>query len=453
LEVFLTLFTEAKKSPYETLGVAKTAADDEIKRAYFGLVRKHQPDRFPEEFKEIRAAYETLSDKERRRKYDTIDELPSAIAPLFYEAQWFDRFGKYNKAAEFYQMILKRHPELDNVREQYAESLSADDKTGKAAEVWEELCRRHPENPRYARELSRSYFERGWHKKALAETRRALTLDRTSIDSWFSLISCTILGIKRDSNFLNELQDICGEAIEALKTVKINAWKKIGLYAYAFIGNIKESEIARGHLREIIRLTREGGRDGQDEGQYAFKEILDFFPSNGLVDFYPELQEMADLFPDMSSESASKLEAIRLNFEIEGLVKRKFSEIFRDLFRILNAEFEEDDDELEVMTIECIILEERNIYEPQIRRLRKEFPELYALHHSFFQELLRTRDQDKMLYQRLKKLNKFKTQAGIYDEDPESTPEQPVHRAQPKVGRNDPCPCGSGKKYKRCCGA
>ncbi len=26
------------------------------------------------------------------------------------------------------------------------------------------------------------------------------------------------------------------------------------------------------------------------------------------------------------------------------------------------------------------------------------------------------------------------------------------HRA-PKIGRNDPCPCGSGKKYKKCCGA
>jgi uncharacterized protein YecA (UPF0149 family) len=24
--------------------------------------------------------------------------------------------------------------------------------------------------------------------------------------------------------------------------------------------------------------------------------------------------------------------------------------------------------------------------------------------------------------------------------------------APPKVGRNDPCPCGSGKKYKKCCG-
>ena len=32
-------------------------------------------------------------------------------------------------------------------------------------------------------------------------------------------------------------------------------------------------------------------------------------------------------------------------------------------------------------------------------------------------------------------------------------PPEPYERAGPKVGRNDPCPCGSGKKYKRCCGA
>lgn len=29
---------------------------------------------------------------------------------------------------------------------------------------------------------------------------------------------------------------------------------------------------------------------------------------------------------------------------------------------------------------------------------------------------------------------------------------QPIRRDQPKVGRNDPCPCGSGKKYKKCHG-
>jgi hypothetical protein len=30
---------------------------------------------------------------------------------------------------------------------------------------------------------------------------------------------------------------------------------------------------------------------------------------------------------------------------------------------------------------------------------------------------------------------------------------KPYRREQPKVGRNDPCPCGGGKKYKKCCGA
>ena len=30
---------------------------------------------------------------------------------------------------------------------------------------------------------------------------------------------------------------------------------------------------------------------------------------------------------------------------------------------------------------------------------------------------------------------------------------QTYRRAKPRVGRNEPCPCGSGKKYKRCCGA
>ncbi|MBI3322639.1 MAG: SEC-C domain-containing protein, partial [Candidatus Omnitrophica bacterium] len=32
-------------------------------------------------------------------------------------------------------------------------------------------------------------------------------------------------------------------------------------------------------------------------------------------------------------------------------------------------------------------------------------------------------------------------------------PAQPIKRDAPKVGRNDPCPCGSNKKYKKCHGA
>jgi len=38
------------------------------------------------------------------------------------------------------------------------------------------------------------------------------------------------------------------------------------------------------------------------------------------------------------------------------------------------------------------------------------------------------------------------------DQRPHISPSQPVRHTAPKLGRNDPCPCGSGRKYKKCCG-
>jgi len=44
-------------------------------------------------------------------------------------------------------------------------------------------------------------------------------------------------------------------------------------------------------------------------------------------------------------------------------------------------------------------------------------------------------------------------EAGGGDDEGAPKPKQEtVVRTQPKVGRNDPCPCGSGKKYKKCHG-
>ncbi|HEC96887.1 MAG TPA: hypothetical protein ENI58_01805 [Nitrospirae bacterium] len=39
----------------------------------------------------------------------------------------------------------------------------------------------------------------------------------------------------------------------------------------------------------------------------------------------------------------------------------------------------------------------------------------------------------------------------VYNRGNDGQVQRPVKRSK-KVGRNEPCPCGSGKKYKKCCG-
>ena len=72
---------------YDSLGVKKDASQDEIKKAYRKLVRQHHPDRNPGDaaaeakFKEVQAAYDVLSDPEKRKQYDRMGRVNGRPGP------------------------------------------------------------------------------------------------------------------------------------------------------------------------------------------------------------------------------------------------------------------------------------------------------------------------------------------------------------------------------------
>jgi molecular chaperone DnaJ len=104
-----------KRDYYETLGVSKQSSDDDIKKAYRNLAKKHHPDANPgdkgaeEKFKEVSEAYSVLSDGDKRRQYDQMGHAAFSQQGGFGGGgmdinEIFSRFGDIFGGGDFFGM-------------------------------------------------------------------------------------------------------------------------------------------------------------------------------------------------------------------------------------------------------------------------------------------------------------------------------------------------------------
>jgi curved DNA-binding protein len=107
------------KDYYKTLGVDKSAAEGDIKRAYRRLARQYHPDKNPdnkaaeEKFKEINEAYEVLGDRENRAKYDQLGRSYNRYRQMGGAPDGFD-YGQWatGQPAGSYQQVNVDFEEL-----------------------------------------------------------------------------------------------------------------------------------------------------------------------------------------------------------------------------------------------------------------------------------------------------------------------------------------------------
>ena len=103
----------AEQDLYATLGVSRTASEDEIRKAYRKLARKHHPDVNPndrkaeERFKEISFAYEVLSDKDKRARYDEFGMQGIAAGFDPAQAREYARWSQGARRSPFHETFAR----------------------------------------------------------------------------------------------------------------------------------------------------------------------------------------------------------------------------------------------------------------------------------------------------------------------------------------------------------
>ncbi|MBX4271073.1 tetratricopeptide repeat protein [Clostridium estertheticum] len=453
------------KDYYEILELTALASNEDIKRAYFKSVRKYPPDRFEVEFMNIRKAYEILSNEKTRKQYDAINNLDSDVKENYSLARTYMEEEELNKAIKILQKMQKVDSKSLIVKVLLAEVYLKNSNSGKALTVYEELTLEEPENSAFAGYLANAYLNRGWHKKAILAYNKAIELDSDNISLWLGLSEAYV-----ESNEYFNARNVLEKALEVVTDIKDNTTiylelitidmnfemfssihKPIDRLAELAINNDEIKENITSTLSELASYLMQ--MEKMEDAKKIIEKAAKILPEDkDVLRIKNEIENYMIYIDDFHKLESNK----KINHEIVALIS----------FNVLpnNELGMHDEEEKEAMNYfqEYTVLYNYDIYKTSIKKLEKDYPDLYALKGEFFNKLTNNIERKKMQVEYKKNLGNYKHIINrFFDEDDNEEneeslrdyePQEPIVREESKVGRNDLCPCGSGKKYKKCCG-
>jgi hypothetical protein len=226
------------------------------------------------------------------------------------------------------------------------------------------------------------------------------------------------------------------------------------IYAAILLGQLGAREAFYPFL-EILKLPNDLALDLYDEYLVttAGRILADTYPGEIIMDgnspSFPDLDALFELIDDISLDECIRATGIQA---ITSLVlqKRISGEMIEYYYHdLLRGDLDDETGYIYTILIDsCMVLNFRNLYDDieEVFAQKKVDP----FHMSLDDVEAQFRNYDPMY------ANDYLPITNIHEEftwwNGQFQPDNTRNIGELKVGRNEPCPCGSGKKYKKCCG-
>ena len=454
---------------YKILGIEPGASQLEIKKAYFKMIRQHSPESDPEQFQKIREAYEQLKNAGAEQEGPTFAPFAEPWAEkALDQIEQYRRMGNDEKFRDACEEACRKFPK--ELRFQYLRVIAQRQcgNTGKAVKNAEKLVETDPENKWFQKELAISYIERGFTQKAYHACEKAYGM------------GC------RDLDFILMYTVACDEYDQPDKGVEIlldvihqeKKWMKeeIPELIEVYLGLLKMNrDGAESHLEEILdELCRA-------LEQYSIY-VKEYIPEIAMMLAYASMDgrngqgengKIQQVFALLRKMCSSDDERDMIDSALDEIDYQRIlhdSRIGDTLVHGYVAYFNLDDMEPQLRKyaltdMQLCMLEERQEILEQAEIIRQDYPNYYEKLNGFIRKLQSEKDLPYLKGSLLKTYNRLDQECNggyYYEKYPQERikmqgklisdgMDQPYVRDGKKIGRNDPCPCGSGKKYKHCC--